>query len=202
MFETAFRLCHFAVSGTISLIDRVLDSDPEGDSDDTGTVEDRNEDAEAASRLSAAAAGRLLPPAGGHSLSARAGRGQHNAAMGAGVSLAPPVAAGRTRARRRVITLQVRTSSSSCSTAVVGRHSPLVVLSHTSRTTSHRRSLLSSRRRRGSKYVPHLEVIPEERDSLMEDVVKVRGHYWEDSLLMLQKSSQMAGGGGGLRARA
>jgi hypothetical protein len=75
----------------------------------------------------------------------------------------------------------------------------LVVLSHTSRTTSYRRSLINSRRRRGSKYVPHLEVIPEERDTLMEDGVKVRGHRWEDSLLMLQ-SSQMAGGG--LRARA
>jgi hypothetical protein len=186
------------VSGTISLIDRVLDSDAD-DSDDTGPVEDRNEDAaEAANRLSAAAAGRLLPPAGGHSLSSRAGRGQHNAAIGAGASLAPP--AGRTRARRRVVTLQVRTSSSSCSTSAVGRHPPLVVLSHSSRTTSCRRSLLSSRRRRGgSKYVPHLEVIPEERDTLMEDGVKVRGHYWEDSLLLLQ-SSQMAGNG--LRARA
>jgi hypothetical protein len=199
MFETAFRLCHFAVTGTISLIDRVLDSDPEGDSDDTGPVEDRIEDAaEAASRLSAAAAGRLLPPAGGHSLSARAGRGQQNAAIGTGASLAPP-AAGRTRARRRVVTLQVRTSSS-CSTSAVGRHQPFVVLSHSGRTTSCRRSLLSSRRRRGSKYVPHLEVIPEERDSLMEDGMKgVRGHYWEDSLRMLQ-SSQMAGSG--LRARA
>jgi hypothetical protein len=237
MFETAFRLCHFAVSGTISLIDRVLDSDPE----DSGDFDTERTGA-AAVKFGTAAAdvySRLAAPSSRPDRlhryhSGRRVGGIRNAGAGgcssggpsallsshpAGVSSSSPGAASsvRIRSRRRVVTLQVRTSSSSsssCSSSSSSCGSPLVLLSHSGRAApSWRRSNAGGRRRSSggaaSRYIPRLEVIPEEHDtttttptSLFNDSKMVLDGdprvVWEDSILCIQSTE----GSGVVRARA
>lgn len=238
MFETAFRLCHFAVSGTISLIDRVLDSDPE----DSGDFDTERTGA-AAVKFGTAAAdvySRLAAPSSRPDRlhryhSGRRVGGIRNAGAGgcssggpsallsshpAGVSSSSPGAASsvRIRSRRRVVTLQVRTSSSSSSSCSSSSSSscgsPLVLLSHSGRAApSWRRSNAGGRRRSSggaaSRYIPRLEVIPEEHDtttttptSLFNDSKMVLDGdprvVWEDSILCIQSTE----GSGVVRARA
>ena len=213
MFETAFRLCHFAVSGTISLIDRVLVNDEPEDSEDAAEslswISDRYSTSEdLSSRLSGGGRSNLHR----HRLQVAGCTGCASSGLDNASSAAPASLALRSRSsRRRVVTLQVRSSSSSSSSSSSMsscRRQSLVFLCQSGRRRVSSSSSASGRRgRRGlnnSKYIPRLEAIPEEgRDGcLMEDRKPTSIHMWEDSMILIQSSNDCCVLPAAVRSRA